>query len=141
MNREIKFRIWDTVLKCWCETSKYLIQADGTTIYFNNGGYDDLYNQTSKLILQRYTGLKDKNGKEIYEGDILTETIEVYRIGKVTYNCQVVYKNSAFGLIFTKEFDIGKPKEEWTPFYSGIEEDKEVIGNEFENPELISDSN
>ena len=67
----------------------------------------------------QFTGLKDKNGKEIYEGDIL---------------CWEKYQGTKHHSVWIVEFDPFKPYKTW--LCSG-EEDAIVIGNIYENPELI----
>ena len=69
MSREIKFRAWDgkEMINPYCELKEN-----------NHFWGEDLVNTpfNSPVAVMQYTGLKDKNGKEIYEGDILRHTIE-----------------------------------------------------------------
>jgi uncharacterized phage protein (TIGR01671 family) len=67
--REIKFRAWDRrVGKMWHP----IVRPDGVLMTENSmGGYITFHDQKPSDPLMQYTGLKDKNGVEIYEGDIL----------------------------------------------------------------------
>lgn len=72
---------------------------------------------------QQFTGLLDKNGKEIYEGDIFMDDEDG--------TCNFVEWNDAFGGWGTNEWFLPKDLVEQTPFL-------EVIGNIYENPELLT---
>jgi len=74
----------------------------------------------------QYTGLKDKNGKEIYEGDILTHHDSLYTKLKTW---KVIYKDASFALKHIHEF--AHTSLNAVPYYG------EVIGNIYENPELL----
>lgn len=140
--RDIKFRVWDTNNKEMLEVQEldYQNSYNGqpmvrTTMY--NDHFD-----TEDMILMQYTGLKDENGKEIYEGDIIEFSYDTFtgnfdtKIGKGT----IEFISGAF---YIKPFEIEGKKikdienGEWFLLYSVNEDTLEVIGNIYDNPELL----
>ncbi len=128
MNREIKFRIWDPETKTLhnditlqdiregISYSETLVDSKAL-VYAEYGQSDCMFKDG--LVWTQYTGLKDKNGKEIYEGDILQ------RINSTLKTRPISFKDGAFN---DGQFIICK---------TYIKEvNLEVIGNIYENPEL-----
>ena len=110
--REIKFRAWDKIIK--------------RMLYFDFTQHID---PTDCEIMQ-FTGLKDTNGKEIYEGDILGGTFGDGYIGYCD-KCKSFEYLFADGECTSCNGDIS--------WFEMVEENGklEVIGNIYENPELL----
>ena len=122
--RELKFRAWDTVTK-----RMYLPDVQpGPVMYLNGCLALDHTWVTGEFVLMQFTGLKDKNGKEIYEGDVILLLIE-----DVPYPFEVLWEHGhmRFGLR-DMEGEIEHDSWAFTPH-----NDFEIIGNIHENPELI----
>ncbi len=133
MMREIKFRAWGP-------NSKYMWSWD--ELVANDTPMSWMQPSFGEKILAQYTGLKDKTGKEIYEGDILQCKCGMWRLdGKQTDKISIknyevkweqitgrwnLYKNGKFELL--QPFN----KEHLVTWYT-------VIGNIHENPELLGD--
>ena len=95
------------------------------------------------LPIMQYTGIKDKNGKEIYEGDILVYKFKSYFSGSNQVAYYIVKYEDGMFCIYVEEFNDNNQKE-WVQedrlCESLIKIDKlEVIGNIYENPELLEE--
>ena len=129
MDREIKFRVWDVENKEMLEVQELDFEPTfyGGRIAIRPDQYSD-YFDPEDMILMQYTGLHDKNGKEIYEGDIvrITGSKEI-DIGKVIYEyngftVDVMNMDRFYGRVHL------------------LEKFTEVIGNVFENGDILNDS-
>ena len=118
--REIKFRAWMEPLKKMDYSPINAVTFDGKKVYFGNGDITGFHS-----ALMQYTGLKDKNGVEIYEGDIIASWYDFDTTGKE----QVVFDKGQYTLKGSQWSLAGH-----LSHYPG-----EVIGNIYENPGLLED--
>lgn len=118
MQKEMKFRAWDTVRKVM-----FLVQ-EATFVGGRIIGVRSCGTYDNACILMQYTGLKDKNGKEIYEGDVMFNSSD-------RYNYEVIWdgKNGAWSLGFNGN---GLGRYQLDLFW-------EIVGNRYENPELLNE--
>jgi hypothetical protein len=120
MQDRFKFRAWDTENREWVYVQ--MGHSDGIPPISKPVVFDGNW----QCVIMQYTGLKDKNGKEIFEGDIIKaksygseEIFCMEWIGETGCGC-----HNGLGYYIPSE---NNPPEEW-----------EVIGNIYENPELLN---
>ena len=128
--REIKFRAWNKTNGIMEYEFKPVLHSDYNILYLSE--FFKKY-PTYDIILMQYTGLKDCNGKEIYEGDILTN-------GGVIYTLEWDNERAMYCLYFWDGL-IWDWEEQIADFYNYKNKkcDLEIIGNVYENPELMKD--
>ena len=151
MSNRFKFRVWDKQESRfieWYNADPHIRCASGAVFCYErtqkkDGSYgpDDVNNireVSGRLILQQFTGLKDKNGKEIYEGDILFSHVNEKPCNYIVkwaddrseycgFVLNPVMKNPPRVTFHIHDFG------RW------MAEGFEVIGNIFENPELLAE--
>lgn len=113
--REIKFRAWMGE-----EHKMWPVMAGMGQVATEFGSIDE------PIEVMQYTGLKDKNGKEIYEGDVLNAKVDSGHGSSFYDKGQVVFHPEAAQFILTKGGMV-----------TNIGNDVEIIGNIYENPELL----
>lgn len=139
MKREIKFRAWLKSESKMCDISlinfergSFLEGAEPSADqYFDNGRFvvralpNGRFCNLGEYEIMQFTGLLDKNGKEVYEGDI-------FRMNNMLF--VVEFHNSSFlGKALENNYNYSEGKHYSFYPYS----DTEVIGNIYETPELL----
>lgn len=132
--REIKFRVWDKENKVWIDS--FHIRKNGD-VMFDLGGYGEDVSVLQNIVLVQYTGLNDKNGKEIYEGDYLKDSEGFYF--EVVFGKLPLDKSGDCVCTFQSYYAKGLGKWGQPAHYEAeeIADWMEVVGNIYENPELL----
>jgi len=114
-----KFRVWDKERKCFFNNDEVVIYPNGEESFFN-ADYD-----FTECVVEQCTGLKDKNGKLIYEGDVLKD-----------------WRYDVFRIVFNDEYAqfLSKDADGFvSPIEADVMENCEIIGNIHEKPDLLGD--
>lgn len=142
--RVLKFRAWNRGSKKMCypeETNEHISYFT----FYSEGNWElnEVSGSAKKLeerpllyssdgVLMQYTGLKDKNRKEIWEGDILQDEDDCYTV--VEYGLQEVDAFEGIG------FNIWTFMDGTTADGKRLQETFEIIGNIYENPDLLKEN-
>lgn len=120
MNREIKFRAWEPEYKCMYFNHSVNFGVDGRVFFLErNAQWNEI--KEGQLILMQFTGLKDKVGKEIFEGDIVSTGDKTMSVSFDGGCYRTKYNQSNYRL------------------YGWKDEILEVVGNIYEHPELLKE--
>lgn len=136
MSREIKFRAWDKKRKRYAKVIQTTNQGwkgyrDKT--YITNGIMRFSKWVLSRFVIEQYAGLKDKNDKEIYEGDIVEEDIDFNsKMTDGTFRYKVYWNNDEL----CWSLDPIGPESIHNDLWE-LNSSCRVIGNIHENPELL----
>lgn len=132
MSREIKYRVWDE------EKKKYRNKIDNNDeMVLHPDGQFKIEKGwciiSGDFVIEQYTGLKDKNGKEIYEGDIVREKIDFNsKMTDGTFEYEVCWDEDTLSWGLKAIGPESIHSDLWE-----CNQSLEVIGNIHENPELL----
>ena len=138
MSREIKFRAWDTTKSQWTDLGGLAMELETgqlccswvDSLYVGESGES---RKPEEFILEQFTGLVDKNGVEIYEGDVIKYENSIESgIGEIkpffsgtNLHCVWITQHTTSPSLYTS-ID-----------YLGCSAEIEILGNIYENPEFV----
>jgi uncharacterized phage protein (TIGR01671 family) len=125
MNREIKFRAWDNTKKEWTLNIMECVSSRTGDIWMEPAL------KSHEVVIEQYTGLIDKNGKEIYEGDIVKARWYRAKHARLDTKGEVKFDD---GWFYIYDDPDGQDRL-GVPVHNCY--DLEVIGNIHENSELL----
>jgi len=129
MNREIKFRCWDKMGEKMHYQEKQSLKE-----WFNRYG-------SNSFVMMQYTGFKDRKGKEVYEGDIINFTTIISQSASLPPEMDKELENQGYGgktkIQRSVEFEKHECFNGTCYGYPFPNEDIEVTGNIYENPNLL----
>lgn len=137
--RPLKFRLLELGKGC----GRFWMEGKGWDLYSIACSYREMMANNDKFRLIQFTGLLDRNGKEIYEGDIVKyRSFSTCLSGRSALNAVGVVTSSKYGTWIIegqKSYQKGMPFEnQFCGKKNAKREDEEVIGNIYENPELMT---
>lgn len=125
-----RYRAYDGGSLCRMYSSEEVMVGNGDIWIIDEDGVVGEWIVNNDLVLMQSTGLRDKNGKEIFEGDIVD-----YKGRKAVVKWHGSY--ASFVYIFVDE--LRSRNQEWNPLYLSYLH-FQVVGNKFETPELLEGS-
>ena len=131
-----KYRAWDIEFEKMVQVNTLFLDEQTIKVTYENGGVakDDI----NYYVLMQSTGLKDKNGKEIFEGDLITETgvfNSTVKYGSWIYEEDFGAKAKSVGFYLDKSYEDHTWYENFN--YDYISKNCEVVGNIYENKNMI----